>query len=299
MIAVCAGTGKLWQWEWSLTQDRIAVLLIAQWLESGLYWGKIIGTLAGLAMRNPWAALVGFILGHQFDRGFASRYRLFEKQGADIPRVSEDFVRALFQSIGHLSKVDGRVTEDEIRAARMVMHRLSLNPAQVRRAIGWFDAGKEPGFPLAQRMRELRRVGARSAADRQTFVRLLLEVVLAKNSLRKEERALIWKICNEFDIGRVELAQLEAMIRAQKGFKRSPAGDADAARVRHAYDALGVNADASNDDVKKAYRRLMNKNHPDKIAGSNPAPDVVQEAERRTREVRRAYELLKARRSIR
>ncbi len=299
MIAVCAGTGKLWQWEWPLTQDRIAVLLIAQRLESGLYWGKIIGTLAGLAMRNPWAALAGFILGHQFDRGFASRYRLFEKQGADIPRVSEDFVRALFQSIGHLSKVDGRVTEDEIRAARMVMHRLSLNPAQVRRAIGWFDTGKEPGFPLVQRMRELRRVGARSAADRQTFVRLLLEVVLAKDSLKKGERALIWKICNEFDIGRVELAQLEAMIRAQKGFKRSPAGDADAARVKNAYDALGVNADASNDEVKKAYRRLMNKNHPDKIASSDPAPDVIQEAERRTREVRSAYELLKARRSIR
>ena len=43
---------------------------------------------------------------------------------------------------------------------------------------------------------------------------------------------MIWTICTELDIGRVELAQLEAMIRAQKGFKRSPAGDADAARVR-------------------------------------------------------------------
>jgi DnaJ like chaperone protein len=255
--------------------------------------------VCGLAMRNPWAALAGFIVGDQFDRGFASRYRLFEKQGANIPRVSEDFVRALFQAMGHLAKVDGRVSENEIRSARMVMHRLSLNPAQVRKAIGWFDTGKEPGYPLLQRIRELRRVSARSASDRLTFVRLLLEVVLAKDSLKMEERALIWKICTELDIGRVELAQLEAMIRAQKGFKRSPAGSADAKRVRRAYDALGVNADASNDDVKKAYRRLMNKNHPDKISGSNPGADVMAEAERRTREVRGAYELLKARRSIR
>jgi len=43
----------------------------------------------------------------------------------------------------------------------------------------------------------------------------------------------------------------------------------------------------------------MNKNHPDKISGSNPGADVIAEAERRTREVRRAYEMLKARRSIR
>jgi DnaJ like chaperone protein len=264
-----------------------------------LYWGKIIGTLAGLAMRNPWAALAGFILGHQFDRGFADRYRLFERQGANIPRVSEDFVRTLFEAMGHLAKIDGRVSEDEIRSARLVMHRLSLNPSQVRRAIGWFDEGKVPGYPLVKKMRELRRVGARSPQDRLTFVRLLLEVLLAKSNLKKEERALIWKMCTELEIGRVDLAQLEAMIRAQKGFKRSPAGDADAVRVHGAYEALGVSPEATNDEVKKAYRRLMNKSHPDKISSSNPGKDVISEAQRRTREVRSAYELLKARRSIR
>ncbi len=250
-------------------------------------------------MRNPWAALAGFVLGHQFDRGFADRFRQFEKQGADLPRVSENFVRALFQAMGHLAKVDGRVSEDEIRSARMVMHRLSLNPAQVRRAISCFEAGKQPGFPLQKNMRELRRVSARSASERQTFVRLLLEVVLAKDHLKKEERALIWKICTALEIGRVELAQLEAMIRAQKGFKRSPAGDVDAVRVQRAYDTLGVTQESSNDEVKKAYRRLMNKSHPDKISGSNPGAEVIAEAERRTREVRSAYEMLKARRSIR
>jgi DnaJ like chaperone protein len=123
--------------------------------------------------------------------------------------------------------------------------------------------------------------------------------VLAKDALKKEERAMLWTICSELDIGRVEFAQLEAMIRAQKGFKRSPAGNADAARLRAAYEALGVTVEASNADIKTAYRRLMNKNHPDKIAGSNPEADVVAEAERRTREVRSAYEMLKARRSIR
>ena len=264
-----------------------------------MYWGKIIGTLAGLVTLKPWFVLGGLFLGHQFDRGFESRYRSFERQGENISRVSEDFVRALFQAMGYLAKVDGRVSEDEIRAARMIMHRLGLSPAGVRRAIAWFDAGKQPGFPLLQKMRELRRASARSASDRTTFIRLLLEVVLAKESLKTEERALIWTICNELDVGRVEFAQLEAMIRAQKGFKRSPAGDADAARLRNAYESLGVSADVSNDEVKTAYRRLMNKNHPDKISGSNPGAAVIAEAERRTREVRGAYEMLKARRSIR
>jgi DnaJ like chaperone protein len=243
--------------------------------------------------------IVLLLVAYQFYRGFRKSVHAFERQGESLARVSDEYVRALFSVMGHLAKTDGRVLEDEIRAARLVMHRLGLNPAQVRRAISWFDDGKRAGFPLVQTLREVRRVSGRSMSKRTMFLRLVLEVVLAKDSLSKEERGRIWTVCKEFGIGRVELAQLEAMIRAQKGFKRSPAGDADAARVRGAYEALGVSADASNDEIKQAYRRLMNKNHPDKISGSNPGAEVIAEAQRRTREVRGAYEMLKARRSIR
>ncbi len=239
------------------------------------------------------------LIAYQFYRGFRNTSRAFVDEGEMRVRVTDEYVRALFGCMGHLAKSDGRVSEDEIRAARLVMHRLGLSPAQVRRAINWFDDGKRPDFPLVQTVREVRRVSGRGTAKRTLFLRLLLEVVLAKPKLRKPERAMIWTICTELDIGRVELAQLEAMIRAQKGFKRSPEGSADAARLRQAYETLGVSPDASNDEIKKAYRRLMNRIHPDKIASDNPGAGVVAEAQKRTREVRAAYEMLKARRSIR
>jgi DnaJ like chaperone protein len=126
-----------------------------------------------------------------------------------------------------------------------------------------------------------------------------MEVALAKPTLQRQERAALWVICTELDIGRVEFAQLEAMLRAQRGFRKSAAGYEDSRRVKNAYDALGVDRSSTNDDIKKAYRRLMNRNHPDKIASSNPDEAAVAEAERRTREVRSAYEMLKVRRSIR
>ena len=264
-----------------------------------MYWGKIIGTLAGALTLKPWFVLLGLILGHQFDRGFAARFRDFEFKGKAAGRLPEEFVRPLFQAMGHLAKSDGRVSEAEIRATRAVMHRLGLGPARVRNAMHWFDEGKRPEYQLQATMRHTRKIAARNPELRLLFVRLLLEVILAKDRLSQQERALIWTICTEFDIGRVDLAQLEAMIRAQKGFRRSPEGDADADRVRKAYAILGVDQTATNADVKKAYRRLMSRNHPDKIAGSNPEKAVVAEAERRTREVRKAYEMLKARRSIR
>ena len=80
---------------------------------------------------------------------------------------------------------------------------------------------------------------------------------------------------------------------------KTPAGSRDNERIEGAYRTLGVDASATNDDIKKAYRRKMSRNHPDKIAGSNPGDAEIAEAERRTREIRGAYEMLKARRSIR
>ena len=261
-------------------------------------WGKLLGTAAGLATGRPWFALLGLVLGHQFDRGYAERFSR-AAAGGRTTELPESFLKPLFQTMGHLAKSDGRVTEDEIRAARALMHRLNLGPAQIRRAIDWFEDGKRKTFPLLATVRGVYKETARRTRLRSIFVRLLIEVSLSKGRIRSEERTLLWTVCRELEIGRVELAQLEAMLRAQRAFRQSPAGEVDAARVRDAYSVLGVDRSSSNDDIKKAYRRLMNRHHPDKIAATNPAAGEIAAAEKRTRDIRAAYETLKARRLIR
>lgn len=265
------------------------------------YWGKVVGAFAGLVTGRPWLVLIGLVLGHQFDRGFGERFKKFgpDVSNGRLEKLSAQFVEALFRTMGHLAKIDGRVSEDEIRAARGLMHRLGLGPVEARQAISWFESGKGAAFSLKSTVRELRAKSARQAETRMLFVRLLMEVALSKPTLHQSERGALWTICTELDIGRVELAQLEAMLRAQRGFRRSAAGNVDAQRVDAAYATLGVDQSASNDEIKTAYRRLMNKNHPDKIVAHNPDEETINEAERRTREVRGAYEKLKARRSIR
>lgn len=265
------------------------------------YWGKVVGTAAGLMTGRLWLALLGLILGHQFDRGFADRLTRFgpDVSSERLGRLPAAFVEALFQAMGHLAKADGRVSEDEIRAARSLMHRLGLGPAAVRRAINAFDEGKDPAFPLETTLKQLRVNSARKPEQRALFMRLLMEVALSKPTLHQRERARLWTVCTALDIGRVELAQLEAMLRAQRGFRQSAAGSADAKRVEAAYKTLGVDKSSTNDEIKKAYRRMMNKSHPDKLAPASKNDAAVAAAERRTREVRGAYEMLKARRSIR
>jgi len=263
------------------------------------YWGKIIGGIAGLATGRPLLALLGLFLGHQFDRGLADRFSQFRAEGKGTITLPDGFVRALFMVMGHIAESDGRVTDDEIRAARALMHRLNMGPTQIRRAIVWFDEGKSPDFPLQATIRQLRAQHARRADLRSLYVRLLMEVSLSKNSLQRAERNILWSISKELDISRVELAQIEAMLRAQRGFRKSPHGDTDAANVSRAYGTLGIDKSATNDEVKKAYRRLMNKHHPDKIVASKPDASVLDQAERHTRKIRSAYDLLKTRRSMR
>jgi DnaJ like chaperone protein len=264
------------------------------------YWGKVAGLMAGLATGRIWLALIGLILGHQFDRGFASRRAgLRSKSKERVEHVPAGFVRSLFLTMGFLAKADGRVTEEEIRAARVLMHRLALGPAEIRESIDWFEQGKGPNFALQHTLQQLRRDTARQREVRLMFVRLLLEVALSKKSLHRRERAALWKICSELGIGRVELAQLEAMLRAQMGFRRSAAGGVDAELVASAYAVLGVKRSSSNEEIKKAYRRLMNKNHPDKLAAAGSDTALASAAAKRTREIRGAYEMLKAQRSIR
>lgn len=262
------------------------------------YWGKVIGTVAGLATLRPWLALLGLLIGHQFDRGFAERYSRLGA-GTRVGRLPEPFVRGLFGTMGHLAKADGRVTEDEIRAARTMMHRLGLGPGQVRHAIDWFQAGKDAAFPLVDTVRTVKRECARNAELKRLFVLLLMEVSLSKGRFGQAERGLLWRICGELDVSRVDLAQMEAMLRAQRGFRRSAAGTADAERVDAAYATLGVERTATNDEIKQAYRRLMNRNHPDKLAGQLNDAEAIAIAQKRTRDIRGAYEMLKVRRSIR
>src|SRR3954470_21492765 len=109
--------------------------------------GKLIGLLVGLLLfRNPWAAIIGLILGHFYDQGVSGVRRT--GGGAGVLEIGERFFTATFEVMGHVAKADGRVSEAEIAAARKVMAELRLDGAQIHAAIAHFTRGKSPDFDL-------------------------------------------------------------------------------------------------------------------------------------------------------
>src|SRR5690606_28636509 len=103
-------------------------------------------------------------------------------------------------------------------------------------------------------------------------------------------------IANGLGIGRVELAQIEALVRAERlrsGATAERPADAPP-ELDAAYRVLGIAPHATDAEVKKAYRRLINRHHPDKLIARGLPQPMAGVAERKTHEIRAAYERIKA-----
>jgi DnaJ like chaperone protein len=266
--------------------------------------GKLTGGIIGLAF-GPIGVAVGVLLGHQFDQAQQED----EEPGAppgDVTAISERFFRATFRVMGYVAKADGRVSEQEIAAARAVMTDLRLGQAQVREAIALFTAGKQPGFDLAAEL-----AGLRSACrGRPDILRIFLEIqvraALAGNNLEGPVRPIMSRIAAGTRVSGFELAQIEAVLRIQRGggFYRERPGNgaagasATAEALGQAYRVLETTASASDAEVVKAYRRQLNRHHPDKLKANGLPESMVGHAKQRTQQIIEAYELIRARRGM-
>jgi DnaJ like chaperone protein len=260
------------------------------------WYGKLIGAVLGAIIgRGLFGAIVGFLIGHQFDRKAHGARRNGTIPTRDLQVV---FFRATFQVMGHVAKADGRVTEQEIDAARTTMRRFSLSAADVRRAIGLFTEGKSPDFPLEDVLGEFRSASAGRDDLRRMFVQIQLEAALQGGGLSPPARTVFARMCSALGISAMEFAALEAMLRM-----RGQAGAAGAARsgadqLADAYQALGVRPGTPDAEVTLAYRRLMSQNHPDKLVANGLPQSMIEAAHQRTRQILEAYEVIRKHRGM-
>jgi len=253
--------------------------------------GKAIGGLIG-AIAGPVGSLLGILVGHQWDRN-AERVN----GRRSVREISQLFFEVTFEVMGQVAKVDGRVSEGEVRVARLIMKGMRLSDAQVKSAIGHFTRGKSAEYPLDQRLGALgAQIGGRSELAR-AFLGIQLQSALGAGAVGADKREMLARVAGKLDITRAELAQLEAWVRsfsAGSGAPRSTPAESLAA----AYRTLGVEPKATNDEVKIAYRRLMNQHHPDKLVARGLPKSMIGVAEQKTHEVRTAYEQIKTQRGF-
>jgi DnaJ like chaperone protein len=253
------------------------------------WFGKGIGGLIGAFVAGPVGSLVGVLLGHQLDQSLRSG------SGGSVREISRLFFETTFEVMGQVAKIDGRVSEDEVRVARRIMQGMRLNESQVQSAIEHFTRGKRADYPLDARLATLaEQLGNRGDLAR-AFVQIQLQSAIGAGNVGPDKRQVLWRVASALGVSRADLAQIEAFVR---GFERGAPAQSAAQSLEAAYRVLGITPQASNDEVKTAYRRLMSQHHPDKLVSRGLPQSMIGVAEQKTHEVRTAYEKIKTQRGF-
>lgn len=249
--------------------------------------GAIIGALFG--------SLPGAIIGGAIGYGASVMLRQTVVGGLRI--VQSQLIDSTFSVMGALCKADKVVTRDEIDAVKRTFEMLNLNGEQREQAKAAFNRGKQPDFDLDASVDGFGRMSRGRGPLIQLFLQLQIMAVAADGRIHPAEHEMLVRVARRLGLHESDVAQLEALLRAATGGPSAPGAPPPKDRLADAYAALGVTPQSSAAEIKRAYRKLISQNHPDKLAARGLPESMRAVAEERSREINSAYDLIKAARS--
>lgn len=260
-----------------------------------LWIGKLLGVVFGYLAGGLLGAFIGLLIGHWFDRALS---------GGALGRARRQvatavFFRAAFVVMGHVCKADGRVTEAEIGAAERVMAHMDLSPRQREQAIEFFRAGRDGTADLDETLRQFRRHCRGHMQLVRMFLEIQIQAALADGALDDAEHRILHRIATALGLSEADFARLESMLGARAAGGAGPGAPAGEADLQAAYRTLGVSEDASDGEVKRAWRKLMSEHHPDKLASQGLPEEMMRMAKERAQEIQAAYDTVKRARGMR
>lgn len=246
----------------------------------GALLGALFGGFAGL--------VIGGLLGYA--AGFALRQ--FVVGGLRV--AQSQLIDSTFAIMGALCKADKVVSRDEINAVEQIFGMLKLHGDLRERAKTAFNRGKQNGFDLDAAVDNFAKISRGRGPLLQLFLQLQCMAVAADGRIDPAEHAMLVRIAQRLGLAEADVSQLEALLRAAMRGPSAKGGQPRQDRLADAYAALGITADARPAEIKRAYRKLISQNHPDKLAARGLPDSMRPVAEERSRELNAAYDVIKS-----
>jgi DnaJ like chaperone protein len=237
-------------------------------------WGKLVGGAAGLMIGGPIGALLGAAAGHAYD---ALAEDAPQEDGATAVMADGDaesrpaatqhiaFTIGVIALAAKMAKVDGVVTRREIDAFRSFFH----VPQEEIDNVGRF-------FDLAKR----------DSSGYEAYARQVAALFPRHPDVLEEVLAGLFLIAKADDdaVDEAELGYLRAVSAifglGEARFRRV-ASLAGVELVDDPYAILDVMPDASDDDIRRAHRRLARAHHPDRLIARGLPPEAISLANRK------------------
>ena len=251
-------------------------------------FAKWLGGSLGWSFGGPIGGIIGFVVGSFIDGFSETDMKDFTKQ---IPQGNSgrsrtttrtkpgDFEVSLLILAAVVIKADGSVNRRELDFVRDNFTKMYGTP-RANRAYRLFSGIiKKDNISTRQVCLQIRQ--QMDHASRLQLLHFLFGIAKADGLVGDQEMETIQRIAGYLYISDRDFVSIKAMFYNE---------------VNGAYKILEVDKNASNDEIKKAYRKMVKKHHPDKVR--HLGEEHVQGAEEKFRKIQKAYEQIQKERGL-
>jgi len=234
-----------------------------------ILWGGL-----GWVLGGPIGAIIGYSLA-----GFTGQPSNANYQYTSYPQTQPgDFIVSLLVLFGAVMKADKQMLKSELDYVKEFLSK-QFDREQVKNFMILFKDITKQDYPLRDVCRQITR--SMDHPSRLELIHILFELSQADGKIHLEEIKVIKTICRYLNININDFNSIQAM------FVRNTLSD---------YKILGINKTATDNDIKKAFRTMATKYHPDKVGHLGDELRVL--AEEKFKAVNDAYQNIKKERSF-
>lgn len=240
-------------------------------------YGKWIGAGLGFVMGGPLGALLGLFMGSVIDN---VDVKVTSAPGSGSYRAAGrgDFLFSLTVLLTAIMKADGKMTRSELDYVKKFLY-TNFGEEAAKEALLMIRELHTKEIPLTEVCQQIR--FNMDLSSRIQLLYYLFGVAQSDGCICQEEIRLIENIASQLGIDNTNFNSVKAMFY----------DDLDSA-----YQTLGITSSATDDEVKKAYRKMAMENHPDKVG--HLGEDIRKAAEEKFTHINTAYEKIKKQRGI-
>ena len=206
--------------------------------------------------------------------------RVFGLDRAVEPQRDIAFTIAVIALSAKMAKADGVVSPLEVQAFKQMFQTAPEEEDNVRRV---FNLAKQDVAGYESYADEIAKLLKDNKKLLQDVLEGLLHVATADGALHPNEDAFLAEVARRFGFSPSEF----------RFFRARFVVDSD-----NPYDALRLSPQATNDEIKRQYRKLVGDNHPDKLIGRGVPPEFVEIATRKLAAINAAYDTIAKERGL-
>ncbi len=249
-----------------------------------LGWG-LFGFFAGALLHLHWLGLmlglyVGAMMGAKGRRQFQ-----FHSYFKPMDQHHQQFIHLLFYTLGYIAKQGGQVRPQDIAYSKQCMANLDYAASEKNLAIKFFREGKTGHRPPLELFAQQQLWLLQSPHMRHVLVTLLRGYQDMNRSLNTHQARILADVYHFLGF------------REQRRYSRYQ-GRGQSHHQNHfdldsAYQLLGISRSASKQEVKKAYRLLMAKYHPDRLMAKGLSQSEMEKYTEKAQTIQQAYQLVR------